>query len=50
MGGAENFGRIDGRLRMGFQPFDPRQLLVYLLCCCGFSWTRVTESYDRECD
>ena len=29
MGGAENFGRIDGRLRMGFQPFDPRQLLVY---------------------
>lgn len=29
MNSGEQFGRIDGRLRLGFDSFDPRQLLVY---------------------
>ena len=29
MNSGEQFGRIDGRLRLGFESFDPRQLLVY---------------------
>lgn len=29
MNSGEPFGRIDGRLRLGFDSFDPRQLLVY---------------------
>ncbi|MFN9295339.1 MAG: hypothetical protein ACK6EB_45270 [Planctomyces sp.] len=29
MNSGEQLGRIDGRLRLGFESFDPRQLLVY---------------------